>query len=127
MNREWRTELSAVALGLGVGTIAGALIFDNLGLGISLGLVFGVSLGQYWRRRIPSGTDTSEDTSESARFIRSRDQRMLFGVCGGLSERYGWNTRLVRLLALGATVLTGILAPIVYLLFPLFTRSGVRS
>jgi phage shock protein PspC (stress-responsive transcriptional regulator) len=29
---------------------------------------------------------------------RSRDQRMLAGVCGGIAEWLGWNVSLVRLL-----------------------------
>jgi len=30
--------------------------------------------------------------------LRSRDQRMLAGVCGGLAEWLGWNATLVRVL-----------------------------
>ena len=30
--------------------------------------------------------------------LRSRDQRLLFGVCGGLAEWLGWNATLVRVL-----------------------------
>lgn len=38
---------------------------------------------------------------------RSQDQRMIAGVCGGLAERLGWDARLVRVLYVLASMLTG--------------------
>lgn len=34
------------------------------------------------------------------RLYRSRNERLLAGVCGGIGERYGWDPIVVRLLAL---------------------------
>ena len=38
---------------------------------------------------------------------RSTQNRVLFGVCGGLAERYGWDPTLVRLAFVAATLLGG--------------------
>lgn len=37
---------------------------------------------------------------------RSTDNRMIAGVCGGLAEWLGWDPTLVRLLYLGASLLS---------------------
>jgi len=37
---------------------------------------------------------------------RSRDDRMIAGVCGGLAERYGWDPTLVRLAAVAAALVS---------------------
>ena len=48
---------------------------------------------------------------------RSRDQRMIAGVCGGIAEWLGWSTTLVRVLFVLVSILSaafpGILAYIV--------------
>ncbi len=31
------------------------------------------------------------------RFYRSREDKMLFGVCGGLAQRFGWDATIVRI------------------------------
>lgn len=36
--------------------------------------------------------------------LRSRSQRMVGGVCGGIAEWLGWNANLVRLLFFGVSV-----------------------
>jgi len=36
--------------------------------------------------------------------LRSRSQRVLGGVCGGIAEWLGWNANLVRLLFFGISV-----------------------
>ena len=41
------------------------------------------------------------------RLTRSRSERMLAGVCGGLAEYTGWDVTLIRLLMIAATVFTG--------------------
>ena len=38
---------------------------------------------------------------------RSNRNRVLFGVCGGLAERYGWDPTWVRLAFIAATLLGG--------------------
>jgi len=35
---------------------------------------------------------------------RSREQRLLFGVCGGIAEWLGWNVTVVRLLYVGISL-----------------------
>ncbi|MBY4676184.1 PspC domain-containing protein [Marinobacterium arenosum] len=46
---------------------------------------------------------------------RSRDDRWIAGVCGGIAENLGWPSWLVRLLALTLFAFTGSLAVIAYL------------
>ncbi|WP_432418619.1 PspC domain-containing protein [Corynebacterium breve] len=41
----------------------------------------------------------------SRRLVRSRTDRMIAGVCGGIAETYGINATLVRLLFVAATLL----------------------
>jgi phage shock protein PspC (stress-responsive transcriptional regulator) len=55
--------------------------------------------------------------------LRSRDQRMLAGVCGGIAEWLGWSATLVRVLFVLVSVLSaafpGILAYIIlWILMP---------
>ncbi|EHY88546.1 PspC domain-containing protein [Saccharomonospora azurea] len=38
---------------------------------------------------------------------RSRDDRMLGGVCAGIARRYGWKTRNVRLAFVASCLLPG--------------------
>ena len=42
------------------------------------------------------------------KLLRSKKNRMIAGVCGGIAEYYGIDPTLVRLLWVTATVLTGI-------------------
>lgn len=41
------------------------------------------------------------------RLYRSNQNRVLFGVCGGVAERYGWDPTWVRLAFIAATLLGG--------------------
>ena len=54
---------------------------------------------------------------------RSREQRLLFGVCGGLAEWLGWNATLVRLLFV-ALALVSTVAILVGLRVPLLEWSS---
>jgi phage shock protein PspC (stress-responsive transcriptional regulator) len=54
---------------------------------------------------------------------RSRDQRIIAGVCGGIAEWLGWNASLVRLLyvivSLASAAFPGILAYVIlWILMP---------
>ncbi len=56
------------------------------------------------------GEDRMYDSPNPKRFYRSREDKVIAGVCGGLAERFGWEPVLVRVLAV-LGVLFG-LAPI---------------
>lgn len=61
--------------------------------------------------------------------LRSRDQRLLFGVCGGLAEWLGWNATLVRLLffvvSVASAAFPGILVYLVmWILMPVREREA---
>jgi len=61
---------------------------------------------------------------------RSRDQRLLFGVCGGLAEWLGWNATLVRLLfftvSVASAAFPGILVYLVmWILMPVRERDPI--
>ncbi|MCX8006614.1 MAG: PspC domain-containing protein [Coriobacteriia bacterium] len=51
----------------------------------------------------------------AARLYRSRSDRMIAGVCGGLAEHFGWDPVLVRLAAVALLLVTNGGAGIVYL------------
>lgn len=44
----------------------------------------------------------------TGQLVRPRSGRMIAGVCAGLSEHYGWDLNIVRLVLVAATVFTGI-------------------
>ncbi|MFF3569521.1 MULTISPECIES: PspC domain-containing protein [Nocardia] len=46
-------------------------------------------------------------TSDMRRLTRSRTDRWIGGVCGGLAEYFGWNATLVRLLFILSCLLPG--------------------
>lgn len=56
--------------------------------------------------------------TDSRPFTRSRHDRMIGGVIGGIAQRYGWNSTLLRaiyvILSLASAAFPGIL---VYLIF----------
>ena len=63
-----------------------------------------------------SGLDDTADNPETPsapaterRFLRSRTNRVLAGVCGGIAEYYGSDVTAVRLLTVVIAVFTGIL------------------
>jgi phage shock protein PspC (stress-responsive transcriptional regulator) len=41
------------------------------------------------------------------RLYRSRDDRWIAGVCGGIAEYFGWNSTLVRLAFVASLILPG--------------------
>jgi len=62
-------------------------------------------------RTEPSGASAppqSSPQSGTRRFYRSRNNRVLAGVCGGIAEYYGSDATAVRLLALVLGLFTGI-------------------
>lgn len=59
----------------------------------------------------------------SRSFARPRHDRMLAGVCGGIAQRFGWNSTLVRVLfvviSLASAAFPGILVYLIlWLLMP---------
>ncbi len=46
------------------------------------------------------------------RFYRSRDDKVIAGICGGLAERFGWEPILVRVLALILLFTVGFILPV---------------
>lgn len=61
--------------------------------------------------------------STSRPLVRSRSDRMLAGVMGGIAQRYGWNSTLVRLVfvivSLASAAVPGILIYLIlWLLIP---------
>ncbi|MBC2639544.1 MULTISPECIES: PspC domain-containing protein [unclassified Rhodococcus (in: high G+C Gram-positive bacteria)] len=55
------------------------------------------------------------DSNTPRQFIRSDNQKMLAGVCGGIAEYFSVDVNLVRLLTVVATFVTGGTAALVYL------------
>lgn len=53
------------------------------------------------------GARTLSKSPTMSRLYRSNDQRILLGVCGGLSERYGWDPTWVRIAFVAAVFLGG--------------------
>lgn len=66
-------------------------------------------------RTEPSGTSAPQSSSQpgARRFYRSRSDRVLAGVCGGIAEYYGSDATAVRLLTLVIGLFTGIFPMIV--------------
>ena len=58
--------------------------------------------------------ETSGAPAAERRFLRSRTNRMLAGVCGGIAEYYGSDVTAVRLLTVLIAVFTGIF-PLLFL------------
>ncbi|MBQ7494247.1 MAG: PspC domain-containing protein [Bacteroidaceae bacterium] len=50
------------------------------------------------------------------RLTRSRDNKWIAGVCGGIGEYFGWNAELLRLIWVVLTVSTVFCGGIVYLI-----------
>lgn len=50
---------------------------------------------------------TTPTTTTTRRLKRSRHDRLIGGVCGGIAERYGWQPRTVRLAFLASCLLPG--------------------
>jgi phage shock protein PspC (stress-responsive transcriptional regulator) len=65
---------------------------------------------------IPAGTPTALTPAPAPRFTlrRSRTDRILGGVCGGLAASLGADAALLRVLTVALTLVTGGAAAIVY-------------
>ena len=50
------------------------------------------------------------------KLTRSRKERMIAGVCGGLAEYFGWDPTLVRIVYALATIFTAFAGIIIYLI-----------
>lgn len=61
----------------------------------------------------PGPSASPQATSQDRRFYRSRSDRVLAGVCGGIAEYYGSDATAVRLLTLVLGLFTGIFPMIV--------------
>ncbi len=55
----------------------------------------------------PAPTTTTAPARPAFRLYRSRTDRMIGGVCGGLAEAMGWDAALVRLAFVAITILGG--------------------
>ncbi len=58
-------------------------------------------------RRVGRDFDDGADRGVDMRLMRSRRDRWIYGVCGGIARRYGWSSTAVRLV----TVLLAIFIP----------------
>ncbi len=56
-------------------------------------------------------------SAEYRKLYRSRTERMIGGVCGGIGEYFGIDPTLVRLLFVVATLFGGPAGPVAYLIF----------
>ena len=65
----------------------------------------------------PSYAQASVGTARDGRLTRSRDQRMLAGVCGGLAEFLSMDITLMRVLWVVATLISGGVTLIAYPIF----------
>jgi phage shock protein C len=65
------------------------------------------------------------------RLYRSRDNRMLAGVCGGLAKYFNWDPVLVRVIAVAAMFVSFCLAIVVYIILavvvPLEDRVDINN
>ena len=50
------------------------------------------------------------------RLIRSRNNKWIAGICGGIAEYFGWNAELLRLVWVVLTVSTVFCGGIIYLI-----------
>lgn len=57
--------------------------------------------------RVPGRHSGDMTTSDMRRLTRSRTDRWIGGVCGGLAEYFGWNATLIRLLFILSCLLPG--------------------
>jgi phage shock protein C len=56
-------------------------------------------------------------SADYRKLYRSRSERMIGGVCGGIGEYFGIDPTLVRLLFVVATLFGGPMGPVAYLIF----------
>lgn len=53
---------------------------------------------------------------ENKKLTRSRNDRMIAGVCGGLAEYFGWDPTLLRIVYIVATIFTAFAGIIIYVI-----------
>ena len=58
---------------------------------------------------------TMNENGAAKRLTRSKNDKMVAGVCGGLAEYTGWDVALIRLAVVAATVFSGGAAILAYL------------
>ncbi|MEM7660808.1 MAG: envelope stress response membrane protein PspC [Pseudomonadota bacterium] len=61
------------------------------------------------------------------RFYRSREDKIIAGVCGGLAERFGWEPILVRILAVILLFSVGFILPVYIVMWMLTPREPLRG
>jgi phage shock protein C len=66
-------------------------------------------------------------SAEYRKLYRSRSERMIAGVCGGLGEYFGIDPTLVRVLFIAATVLGFGAGPLIYLFMMIVVPSEPQS
>lgn len=59
------------------------------------------------------------------RFYRSRDDRIIAGICGGLAERFGWEPIVVRIAALFLLFTIGVILPIYIVVWMLTPKTPI--
>ncbi|MEL7128418.1 MAG: envelope stress response membrane protein PspC [Pseudomonadota bacterium] len=65
---------------------------------------------------MPRTSDYYTSSPNPKKFYRSRDDRVIAGICGGLAERFGWEPLVVRIAAVaGFMFMAGPLAVIAYI------------
>ena len=61
------------------------------------------------------------------KLTRSRKERMIAGVCGGLAEYLGWDPTLVRIVYVLATIFTAFAGVIIYLILWIIMPEEIYS
>lgn len=61
-------------------------------------------------------TETNTPPATTKRLLRSRTDRMLTGVCGGLADYFGIDASLIRVAVVLATLFTGGVVAVGYLI-----------
>lgn len=65
-------------------------------------------------------------SAEYRKLYRSRKERMIAGVCGGLGDYFDIDPTLVRLLFVVATLFGGPMGPLAYLIFMIVVPNEVE-
>jgi phage shock protein C len=51
---------------------------------------------------------TADASPRTPRLTRSRDNRMIAGICAGFAQHYGWDLNLVRIVTVLIVLMTGV-------------------
>lgn len=80
------------------------------------------------RRRRDPYQDAYYNSPNPKRFYRSRDEKVIGGVCGGLAERFGWDPVLVRIAAVLFFVSSGFFPiGVIYIMAMILTPYAPRG